>query len=339
VTTVNTPAPRTALITGIAGQDATYLAELLLARGVRVVGSSRDPAAAEARLPPGLQGRIGLVALDLQDPRAMVAALRAHRPAEVYNLAGFSSGTGLYDEAAAIGRINGLAVTHWLEALREAAPTTRFCQALSSELFAHGAVSPQDEDSPVCPRSPYGAAKAYAHSMVRIYRERYGLFAASAILYDHESPRRGLGFVTRKVADGAARIKLGQARELQVADLEARRDWGFAGDTARALWSILQATTPDDFVVATGETHSVEDLCRVAFEHVGLDWRNHVRVDASDRRPAEPVQLVGNAARARARLGWAPEVTFEAMVRELVDAALLRLAAGQDVGAAAIPKD
>jgi len=322
---VSAPAPRTALITGVAGQDGSYLAELLLERGYRVVGSSRDAGAAEAHLPASLQGRIGLVALDLLDPRALVAALRAHRPQEVYNLAGFSSGSGMYDESAQIGLVNGLAVTHWLEALREAAPTTRFCQALSSELFAHGTASPQDEASPVRPRSPYGAAKAYAHSMVRIYRERYGLFACSAILFNHESPRRGPGFVTRRVTEGAARVKLGMATELVLGDLEARRDWGHASDTVRALWLMLQATSPDDFVVATGVTHSVADLCQVAFEHLGLDWRQHVRTRADDQRSPDRVLLVGDPGRARERLGWRPEISFEALIREMVDDAMATL--------------
>jgi GDPmannose 4,6-dehydratase len=320
-----TAAGGTALVTGVAGQDGSYLAELLLARGDRVIGTSRHPAAARARLPAGVRDRVELIELDLLDQRALVSALRAYRPDEIYNLAGYSSGAGMYDEAAAIGQVNGLAVAHWLEALREAAPAARFCQAGSSEIFGETTVSPQAEDAPCRPRSPYGAAKLYAHAMVGLYRRRYGLFACSAILYNHESPRRGLEFLSRKVTDGAARIKLGLAKELVLGNLEARRDWSFAGDTVRALALMLAASEADDYVVASGASHSVRELCEVAFARLGLDCREHVREDAADFRPAEMVPLVGNAGKARARLGWAPHTTFEALVETMVDVDLARL--------------
>jgi GDPmannose 4,6-dehydratase len=311
---------RTALVTGVAGQDGSYLAELLLARGTQVIGAVRDVARARAGLPASLRDAVQLVPLDLRDARAIGPLLERFKPAELYNCAGYSSGTGMYDDPAGIGEVNGIAVTHLLEAIRAAGGTTRFCQASSSEMFGETTESPQTESSPFRPRSPYGAAKLYGHAMVRIYRQRYGLFACSAILFNHESPRRGLGFVTRKVSHGAASIKLGLATELVLGNLDARRDWGFAGDTARAMWTMLQASEAGDYVVATGETHSVRDLCECAFGHLGLDYRAHVREQAADFRPAEAVQLVGDARRARARLGWAPEVGFRELVTMMVDA-------------------
>jgi GDPmannose 4,6-dehydratase len=316
-----------ALILGVAGQDGIYLAELLLSRGYRVVGTARDLGRARAALAPPMRDRVELVEIDLHDLREFPALLARHAPGEVYNLAGYSSGAGMFEDPAGMGIVNGVAVTHLLEAIRQAAPRARFCQASSSEMFGETDVSPQTEDSPLRPRSPYGAAKLYAHAMLRIYRQRHGLFACSAILFNHESPRRGPGFVTRKVASGAARIKLGMAKELRLGNLEARRDWGFAGDTVRALWLALQAPTPDDYVVATGETHSVRDLCERAFDHLGLDYRVYVREDPSDFRPAEQIQLVGNAAKAKRQLGWAPEVGFDDLVAMMVDAEMRALSA------------
>jgi GDPmannose 4,6-dehydratase len=311
-----------ALITGLAGQDGSYLAELLLAKGYRIVGAVRDVARARAALPASIRDRVELAPLDLHDPRLVSALLARHRPAEVYNLAGYSSGAGMFDDAAAIGLVNGIAVTHILDAIRETDPHVRFCQASSSEMFGETTESPQSEGSPMRPRSPYGAAKLYAHAMVGVYRKRYGLHACSAILFNHESPRRALGFVTRKVAHGAAMVAMGLARELRLGNLEARRDWGFAGDAMRAMWLALQAPAPDDYVIATGEAHSVRDLCEVAFGHVGLDYRAHVREDAGDFRPAEAVPLVGNPAKATALLGWTPEVSFQELVTKMVDSDL-----------------
>jgi GDPmannose 4,6-dehydratase len=314
-----------ALILGVAGQDGSYLAELLLAKGYRVVGTARDLGRARAALAPPVRDRVELVEIDLRDLREFPTLLARHAPAEVYNVAGYSSGAGMFDDPASMGIVNGLAVTHLLEAIHKAAPRARLCQASSSEMFGETDVSPQTEDSPLRPRSPYGAAKLHAHAMIRIYRQRYGSFACSAILYNHESPRRGLGFVTRKVANGAARIKLGLANQLRLGNLEARRDWGFAGDTVRAMWLALQAAEPDDYVVATGETHSVRELCELAFERAGLDYRAHVCEEPTDFRAAEAVQLVGNPAKARARLGWAPEVGFRELVTMMVDAEMRSL--------------
>lgn len=316
-----------ALITGVAGQDGTYLAELLVSKGYRVLGTTRDLHATRALLPASLRDRVDLIELDLRDPRELPALLAQHAPAEIYNLAGFSSGAGMFSDPAGIGVVNGVAVTELLEAVRAAAPGARFCQASSSEMFGETTETPQTEDSPFRPRSPYGAAKLYAHAMLRIYRQRHGLFACSAILFNHESPRRGLGFVTRKVANGAARIKLGLAHELRLGNLESRRDWGFAGDTVRAMWLALQAAEPDDYVVATGETHSVRDLCERAFGHLGLDYRVYVREDSGDFRPAEQIQLVGNAGKAKRQLGWAPEVGFDDLVAMMVDAEMRALSA------------
>jgi GDPmannose 4,6-dehydratase len=318
----------TALILGVAGQDGSYLAELLLSKGYRVVGTARDLERARAALAPPVRDRLELVQIDLRDLHEFPALLARHTPAEVYNLAGFSSGVGMFEDPASMGIVNGVAVAHLLEAVRQSAPRARFCQASSSEMFGETTESPQTEESPFRPRSPYGAAKLYAHAMVRIYRKRYAAFACSAILYNHESPRRGLEFVTRKVAHGAARIKLGLAEELRLGNLDARRDWGFAGDTVRALWLAMQAADPDDYVIATGQTHTVRDLCKLAFARVGLDYRAHVREEPTEFRPAESVPLVGSATKARAKLGWVPEVGFDELVTMMVDAEMRALAAG-----------
>jgi GDPmannose 4,6-dehydratase len=317
----------TALVTGVTGQDGSYLAEQLLAEGWRVVGTVRALPHGPGCLPPAAAARVELVALDLLDPAAIAEALRRHRPDEVYNLAAHSSGEGMWDDAPAIGALNGLAVAHLLEAIRRSGAPIRFCQASSSELFGEPAESPQTEGTPFRPRSPYGAAKLYAHTLVGIYRRRHGLFACSAILFNHESPRRGPGFVTRKVTRAAARIKLGLERELRLGNLEARRDWGFAGDAVRAMRLMLRAERADDYVVATGEPHAVRDLCACAFSHLGLDWRAHVREDPGAFRPGEALPLVGDAGRARRVLGWRPAVGFEELVRGMVDADLEALRA------------
>lgn len=318
---------RTALVTGISGQDGTHLAHLLLARGTRVVGTTRDPARV---LPADLRDRIQLVPLDLLEGRAVAEVLARHRPDEVYNLAACTSGEGQFDDAVEMGRVNGLAVSVLLEAIREVDPRIRFCQASSSEMFGDTTQSPQSEETPFRPRSFYGAAKLYAHFVVRAHRQRHGLFAASAILFNHEGPRRGPGFVTRKVTSQVARIAAGLATELRLGNLDARRDWGYAGDHVRGMWLMLQQDTADDFVLATGETHSVRELCERAFGRVGLDYRDHVREDAAAFRPPDPVQLVGNPAKARARLGWSAEVRFGELVDAMVDAdlRLLRQGAG-----------
>jgi GDPmannose 4,6-dehydratase len=316
---------KTALITGIIGQDGSYLAELLLAKEYRVLGAVRDMQKTSDSLSSSLMGRVELVKWDMLNQVEMVDILLRYQPAEVYNYAAYSSGAGMFDDPVGIGEVNGLAVARILKAIREADTNIRFCQASSSEMFGDAVESPQSEETPFQPRSPYGAAKLYAHSMFRIYRRRYGLFACSAILFNHESPRRGLGFVTRKIAHEAAKIKLGLANELRLGNLDARRDWGFAGDYVRAMWLMLQQPHAGDYVVATGETHSVREMCEIAFGHLGLDYRDYVREDAAAYRPAESVQLVGNSERARKQLGWVPEVGFREMVSMMVDADLRKL--------------
>jgi GDPmannose 4,6-dehydratase len=318
---------RTALITGVHGQDGSYLAQLLLARGWRVVGAVRDPKRAAAVLQGlGIHG-VQLMACDLQRQDSIDAVLAAVRPQHVFNLAAFASGAGMFDDPLTLSDVNGLAVARWLEAIRRIDPAVRFCQASSSEMFGDTTVSPQAEGAPMRPRTPYGAAKQYGHAMVQIYRQRYGLFACSAILFNHESPRRGLGFVTRKISHHAALIRLGLATQVCLGSLDARRDWGFAGDHMQALALMLDQPAPLDCVVATGQTHSVRDFCAAAFGHLGLDWRGHVRTEAQDFRAPETVQLVGDASLARQRLGWAPQVSFSALVGMMVDADLARLQA------------
>jgi GDPmannose 4,6-dehydratase len=262
--------------------------------------------------------------------QSMMEVLSHYRPDELYNLAGYTSGAGMFDEACLIGEVNGIAVVRILEAIREIDTSMRFCQASSSEMFGNPIESPQSEDTPFRPRSPYGAAKAYAHCMITIYRHYYGLFACSAMLFNHESPLRGLGFVTRKITHAAAKIKLGQANEIYLGNLNARRDWGFAGDYVFAMWLALQKSHADDYVVSTGETHSVREFCKCAFEYVGLDYRNYIREDTSAYRPDEPTQLVGNSDKARRQLGWVPKVDFRALVEMMVDADLRILGQGQD---------
>jgi len=317
---------RTALITGITGQDGSYLSELLLGNGYRVVGVvRRTPGEAARSLPPGLTGRVELVSWDMLDARKIVEIVGDYRPAELYNCAAYSSGASMYDEVLGIAEVNGLAVTRILEAIRNVDAGIRFCQASSSEIFANTSESPQSEKTPVSPRSPYGAAKAYADFMIRIYRQRYGLFACSAILFNHESPRRGPAFVTRKITREAARIKRGLVAELRLGNLSALRDWGYAGDCVRAMWLMLQGVRAEDFVISTGELHSVREFCESAFGHLGLDYRDYVREDPVDYRPAEPTQLVGNSDKARTVLNWRPEVGFRELVAMMVEADLRAL--------------
>ncbi len=312
----------TALITGITGQDGSYLAELLLAKDYRVIGGVRDAESAAVRLSADLKNKVDLVEWKMMDQRLMIEILAEVRPAEIYNLAAYSSGAGMFDDPVGIGEVNGLAVSRILEAIRAVDMNIRFCQASSREIFGEAVESPQTESTPTNPRSPYGAAKLYADAMIRIYRQRYGLFACSAILFNHESPRRSLEFVTRKITHEAVKIKLGLTTKLHLGNLDAQRDWGFAGDYVRAMWLMLQQERPDDYVLATGKAHSVRELCDLAFAHLGLDYRDHVHEDASAYRSTEPALLVGFAAKANRELGWQPEVEFKELVQLMVDADL-----------------
>ncbi len=316
---------RTALITGITGQDGSYLAELLLDKGYRVVGMTRRSSTATNERIAHLRGRLELVQGDLLDQASLVAALVDVRPDEVYNLAAQSFVPTSWNQPVLTGEFTGLGVTRMLEAIRQVDPSIRFYQASSSEMFGKVREEPQNELTPFHPRSPYGVAKAYGHFLTVNYRESYGMFAVSGILFNHESPRRGLEFVTRKVTDGVARVKLGLTDRLLLGNLDAARDWGFAGDYVRAMWMMLQRPEPTDYVVATGVTHSVRDLCRVAFAHVGLDYEDHVDTDPIYYRPAEVDHLRGDATRARAELGWEPTVTFEGLVGMMVDADMVRV--------------
>lgn len=315
---------RVALITGVAGQDGSYLADVLLAKGYRIIGSVRNESLSNF-FPVAEQLRFELTKFDMLDQSNMVEILTRYQPTEIYNIAGYSSGAGMYDDAVGIGEVNGLAVARLLEAIRKVDPKIRFCQASSREIFGEAIESPQSEYTAVNPRSPYGAAKLYADNMLRIYRQRYGLFACSAILFNHESPRRGLEFVTRKITHEAAKIKLGLAKELHIGNLDAQRDWGFAGDYVRAMWLMLQQEQADDYVVATGEAHTVREFCELAFSRLGLDYRDFVREDALAYRPVEPALLVGNAAKANRNLGWKPEIEFRELVHMMVDADLQSL--------------
>ncbi|MBE0613576.1 MAG: GDP-mannose 4,6-dehydratase [Burkholderiales bacterium] len=315
----------TALITGVSGQDGSYMAELLLGKGYRVIGTTRDAAKCARSLSGSLLGKVELVDWDLLDQAKLANILSTCQPAELYNFASYSTGSGMFDDPIGIGEANGLSVVRILEAIRDADPNIRFCQASSREIFGATPASPQSEATPVDPRSPYGAAKLYADSMIRIFRRQYGMFACSAILFNHESPRRGLAFVTRKIAREAARIKLGQANELYLGNLDTMRDWGYAGDFVRAMHMMLQQPLADDYVVATGEVHSVREFCDCAFSHLGLDYRDYVREDTAAFRSSEPALLVGDISKARKVLGWEPSVGFPELVRMMVDADLRTL--------------
>ena len=315
----------TALITGITGQDGSYLAELLLEKGYRVVGMTRRSSTSANERIAHLMDRIELIQGDLLDQASLVQALQLAEPTEVYNLAAQSFVPTSWNQPVLTAEFTALGVTRLLEAVRQVDPKIRFYQASTSEMFGKVRHVPQDELTPFYPRSPYGVAKVYGHFITVNYRESYGLYAASGILFNHESPRRGLEFVTRKVSDGAARISLGLATTVLLGNLDAERDWGFAGDYVRAMWMILQQPEPSDFVVASGEAHSVRDLCEVAFKRVGLDYREHVKIDPALLRPAEVDHLLGDARRAHEVLGWKPLVGFTAMVEAMVDADLERL--------------
>jgi GDPmannose 4,6-dehydratase len=309
-----------ALITGITGQDGSYLAELLLDEGYEVVGMVRRSSTVTFERIAHLQDRIATVQGDLLDQASLIDLLRTHEPQEVYNLAAQSFVQTSFGQPVLTGDVTALGVTRLLDAIRIVDPTIRFYQASSSEMFGKVVEVPQVESTPFYPRSPYGVAKVYGHWITVNYRESYGLHASSGILFNHESPRRGLEFVTRKISNAVAKIKLGQATEVRLGNLDAKRDWGFAGDYVRAMWLMLQQDGPDDYVVATGETHSVREFCQVAFDHVGLDWEQHVVIDETFYRPAEVDLLVGDPAKASATLGWTPKVGFEELVRMMVDA-------------------
>ncbi len=316
-----------ALVTGITGQDGSYLAELLLERGYNVVGIVRRKMKVHASISKELLDRVELAEWDMLNQQNIINVITHYRPTEIYNFAAFSSGAGMFDDPVNVGEINGLAVTRILEAIRSVDNKIRFCQASSREIFGEAVESPQTEFTLTNPRSPYGAAKLYADSMIRVYRQRYSIFACSAILFNHESPRRSLEFVTRKITHEAAKIKLGLAKELFLGNLGAERDWGFAGDYVRAMWLMLQQEKSDDYVVATGKAHSVREFCEFAFSHMGLDYRDYVREDVSVYRPVEPSLLVGCATKANNKLNWSPEVGFKELVHMMVDEDLRVLSA------------
>lgn len=318
-----------AIITGITGQDGSYLAELLLAQGYEVIGAVRRSSTPNFWRIEHLLDRITLRPADLLDQLSLVRIIQEVRPHEFYNLAAMSFVPASWDQPLLTGEYNAMGVTRLLEAVRQVDPEIRIYQASSSEMYGRVREVPQTELTPFYPRSPYGVSKVFGHYITVNYRESYGLFAVSGILFNHESPRRGLEFVTRKVTDGVARIKLGLADHLSLGNLDAHRDWGFAGDYVRAMWLMLQQETSDDYVIATGVAHSVRDLVEVAFGHVGLEWQKYVRTDPTLLRPAEVDHLIGDATKAKKVLGWQPSVTFEGLIQMMVDADLKRLASAQ----------
>jgi GDPmannose 4,6-dehydratase len=314
-----------AIITGLTGQDGSYLAELLLSQGYEVVGVVRRSSAPNLWRIEHLLDRMTLRPADLLDQFSLLRLIEEVRPHEFYNLAAMSYVPASWDQPLLTGDFNALGITRILEAIRHVDASIRLYQASSSEMYGKVREVPQSELTPFYPRSPYGVSKVFGHYITVNYRESFGLFAVSGILFNHESPRRGLEFVTRKVSDGVARIKLGLAKDLKLGNLDAKRDWGFAGDYVRAMWMMLQQAQADDYVIATGETHSVRELVEVAFSHVGLDWQEFVTVDQRFIRPAEVDLLIGDASKARSALGWRPEVDFGTLVRMMVDADLIRL--------------
>jgi GDPmannose 4,6-dehydratase len=318
-----------ALITGITGQDGSYLAELLLEKGYTVFGVVRRLSATNAWRIEHILDRITLVQADLLDQLSLIGAVEQADPHELYNLAAMSFVPSSWDQPMLTGEYNAQGVTRVLETIRRVNPKIRFYQASSSEMYGRVREVPQTELTPFYPRSPYGVSKVFGHCITVNYRESYGLFAVSGILFNHESPRRGLEFVTRKVTHSVARIKLGLDETLALGNLDACRDWGFAGDYVHAMWMMLQQDAADDYVIATGEAHSVKHLVEIAFAHVGLDWEKHVRTDPAFLRPAEVDHLIGNPAKARQVLGWEPSVNFDGLVRMMVDADVARLTTGQ----------
>jgi GDPmannose 4,6-dehydratase len=320
-----------ALITGVTGQDGSYLAELLLTKGYRVVGMVRRTSTINFDRIRHIQNDIEIVQGDLLDQMSLVDILNEEKPEEVYNLAAQSFVPTSWKQPVLTGEFTALGVTRVLEAIRIVDPHIRFYQASSSEMFGKVQQMPQTERTPFYPRSPYGVAKVYGHWITVNYRESYNLFACSGILFNHESPRRGLEFVTHKVTHGAARIKLGQADEVRLGNLDARRDWGYAGDYVQAMWLMLQQDAPDDYLIATGETHSVRDLCQVAFEHLGLNYEDYVKQDQRYFRPAEVDMLVGDASKAGRVLGWEPSMTFKELIQMMVEADLEAVRNGREV--------
>ena len=321
-------AARRALITGITGQDGSYLAELLLEKGYEVHGMVRRSSSETFQRLEAFRDDIELHTGDLLDQRSLVDVLRACQPEEIYNLAAMSFVAASWSQPVLTAEFTGTGVTRMLEAMRDVCPDARFYQASSSEMFGQVLEVPQVESTPFYPRSPYGVAKAYGHFITVNYRESYDLFACSGILFNHESPRRGLEFVTRKVTHAAAAIKLGLQEDVALGNLDAERDWGYARDYVEAMWLMLQRDTPEDYVIATGETHSVRDLVNIAFDQVGLDPDKHVRIDKRFLRPAEVEQLIGDSTKAREEMGWRPRTTFEELVRLMVDADLEMLKRG-----------
>ena len=314
-----------ALITGITGQDGSYLAEFLLERGYEVVGMVRRASTENFERIDHLRDRLRLEQADLLDQLSLIKLLEATQPDEIYNLAAMSFVPTSWSQPMLTGEFTAIGVTRILDAMRLVCPRAKFYQASSSEMYGKVREVPQSEVTPFYPRSPYAVAKVYGHHITVNYRESYDLFAVSGILFNHESPRRGLEFVTRKITDGAVRIKLGLAKELRLGNLESCRDWGFAGDYVRAMWMMLQQPSAEDFVIATGESHSVRQFCEIAFGRAGLDYRKFVHTDPAFLRPAEVDHLIGDASKARRVLGWKPEVDFEGLVRMMVDADLKRL--------------
>jgi GDPmannose 4,6-dehydratase len=322
---------KTALITGVTGQDGSYLAEFLLAKEYKVVGMVRRSSTINFDRIKHIQNDIEIVQGDLLDQMSLVDILREFQPEEVYNLAAQSFVPTSFKQPVLTGEFTALGVTRMMDAIRMTNPLIRFYQASSSEMFGKVQEVPQRESTSFYPRSPYGVAKLYGHWITVNYRESYNLHASSGILFNHESPRRGLEFVTHKITHAVAKIKLGKAKELRLGNLEARRDWGFAGDYVEAMWMMLQQTTPDDYVVATGETHAVQEFCEVAFEHVGLNWRDFVIIDQKFFRPAEVDLLVGDPTKARTKLGWEPSLSFKELVQLMVEEDIKAIKDGREV--------
>lgn len=316
---------KVALITGITGQDGSYLAEFLLSKGYKVYGMVRRASVDKYERIAHIMDKVELIQGDLLDQYSLISVLKQAQPTEVYNLAAQSFVPTSWAQPVLTSEFTAIGVTRVLESIRLVNPKIRFYQASSSEMYGKVRETPQTELTPFYPRSPYGVAKVYGHYITVNYRESYDLFAVSGILFNHESPRRGLEFVTRKVTDAVARIKLGLSNELRLGNLDARRDWGFAGDYVQAMWLMLQQDTPDDYVIATGETHTVQELVEVAFERAGIDWKRHVKIDKAFMRPAEVDLLIGDPTKAEKQLGWKPSVSFQQMIHMMVDADIDRL--------------
>ena len=317
--------PKRALITGITGQDGSYLADLLLEKGYEVFGVVRRSSTESFERIAHLEGRVELLQADLLDQASLQAALTTAAPHEVYNLAAQSFVPTSWSQPVLTAEFTAVGVTRVLEAIRQIDPSVRFYQASSSEMFGKVLEVPQSEHTPFYPRSPYGVAKVYGHFITVNYRESYDMYAVSGILFNHESPRRGLEFVTRKISDGVARIKLGLAGELRLGNLDSQRDWGFAGDYVEAMWMMLQQEHADDYVIATGQTNTIRRACEISFEHAGLDWEKHVVIDPAFLRPAEVDLLIGDPSKAERELGWKPETNFETLMQMMVDADIARL--------------